>query len=535
MNFIQRALNALRALIDARYRAEQEIRRAFNTDALRRHPEALQELTRIKQAEAQAKAILPAVIDAVTNPQDTAAERRYGSALNRTGAQASTGAEKQGAGVVQRLLNALQAPQRGAVAWTAQIAGPGSKYGSGTEAWIDDAEWGALLENYFPQWNVWLRRGLAVPMDLVLDPAIALNMIKPAVLARRAAYQRWLEQLDPVRRAIALDIARQKEKSSALLKLHEYTQARLQQLLNPQQYAIADATRLGESVSLLDVLSRKEPLARYLAQYTGTLKHLRAMPGYVRAAAEMLENKHPVADVILTDLPEGVREIIEKAPDWLAHPNALQLLKPEERQALGEALARISLRSAPQVGDVKDLVDRIVATLADDLLHRQPIRLAGSNRVYIRDAMSKREYLLALDRLQRAVASLNPEQVSIASGRLDRRLIGMLEILRRRRQEPVSRWDEMAARARERLDTPVAENALSVLSRFLTGEPLRETFAWQRVQVDDLPERVEWIAKKSPLPYTDILWHTISGLGQGIQNTPYRFIQLIRALNQLIR
>ncbi len=103
------------------------------------------------------------------------------------------------------------------------------------------------------------------------------------------------------------------------------------------------------------------------------------------------------------------------------------------------------------------------------------------------------------------------------------------------RVEPVTWWDELAARARERLDTSAAENALSELSRFLTGEPPRETFAWKRVQVDGLPERVEWIAKKSPLPYTDILWHTFSRPGQGVQNTLYRFIQLIRALNQMIR
>lgn len=103
------------------------------------------------------------------------------------------------------------------------------------------------------------------------------------------------------------------------------------------------------------------------------------------------------------------------------------------------------------------------------------------------------------------------------------------------RVEPVTWWDERAAQARERLDTPAVENALSVLSRFLTGKPLRETFAWQHVQVVDLPERLEWIGKKSPLPYTDILWNTISRLGQGVQNTPYRFIQRIRALNQTIR
>jgi len=152
--------------------------------ALAKHPEALQEIARIEAARRQATS-MPAILrDAAIAPQNLAAEKRYGSALRTQKAQAGTGAEMEQVGVVGQLGNILSLPQRGAVAWTKQIAqrhgARGSKYADAGEAFQDAAEWGALLEDLAPQLPKPVRQALAVPMDIVLDPLVVVTPAKVA-------------------------------------------------------------------------------------------------------------------------------------------------------------------------------------------------------------------------------------------------------------------------------------------------------------------------------------------------------------------
>jgi len=156
--------------------------------ALAKHPEALQEMARIEAARQQATSLGGMLRDAAIAPSNLAAERRYGSALQRQGAQANTGSQMDQVGVVGQLGNILSLPQRGAVAWAKQIAqrhgARGSKYADAGEAFQDAAEWGALLEDLAPSLPKPVRLAMAVPMDILLDP---LLLVPPAKVVQALA------------------------------------------------------------------------------------------------------------------------------------------------------------------------------------------------------------------------------------------------------------------------------------------------------------------------------------------------------------
>jgi len=139
---------------------------------------------RIEQARRQASSVSAMIRDAAIAPGNLAAEKRYGSALKSQKAQASTGSQMEQVGVVGQLGNLLGLPQRGAVAWAKQVASKrgaqGSKYADSGEAFMDAAEWGALLEDLAPQLPKPVRQALAVPMDILLDPLI---LVPPAKVA----------------------------------------------------------------------------------------------------------------------------------------------------------------------------------------------------------------------------------------------------------------------------------------------------------------------------------------------------------------
>jgi len=179
---LQRGWNWLRGKLGLK--SPEERAAEIAGPAMAKHPEALQEMARIEAARQQASSLPAMLRDAAIAPQNLAAERRYGSALQRQGAQSGTGTEMEQVGVVGQLGNILSLPQRGAVAWAKQIAqrrgAQGSKYADSGEAFMDAAEWGALLEDMAPQLPKPVRQALSVPMDIVLDP---LLLVPPAKVA----------------------------------------------------------------------------------------------------------------------------------------------------------------------------------------------------------------------------------------------------------------------------------------------------------------------------------------------------------------
>jgi len=179
---LQRGWNWLRSKLGLK--SPEERAAEIAGPALAKHPEALQEMARIEAARRQASSVPAMLRDAAIAPGNLAAERRYGSALQRQGAQANTGSQMDQVGVVGQLGNLLGLPQRGAVAWAKQVASKrgakGSKYADSGEAFMDAAEWGALLEDLAPFLPKPVRQALAVPMDIVLDP---LLLVPPAKVA----------------------------------------------------------------------------------------------------------------------------------------------------------------------------------------------------------------------------------------------------------------------------------------------------------------------------------------------------------------
>jgi predicted metal-dependent hydrolase len=179
---LQRGWNWLRSKLG--WKSPEERAAEIAGPAMTKHPEAMAEMARIESARRQATALPAMIRDAVIAPGNLAAEKRYGSALQQNKAQASTGSRMEQVGTVTQLGNLLGLPQRGAVAWAKQIATrhgvPGSKYADAGEAFMDAAEWGALLEDLAPQLPKPVRQALSVPADILLDPLI---LVPPAKVA----------------------------------------------------------------------------------------------------------------------------------------------------------------------------------------------------------------------------------------------------------------------------------------------------------------------------------------------------------------
>jgi len=183
---LQRGWNWLRQTLGLK--SPEERVREIAGPALANRPEALQEMARIEAARRQASSVPAMIRDAAIAPGNLAAEKRYGSALKSQKAQASTSSQMEQVGVVGQLGNILSLPQRGAVAWTKQFAtrhgAQGSKYADAGDAFIDSAEWGALLEDLVPWLPKPVRQALSVPMDILLVPLLA---VPPAKVAQTLA------------------------------------------------------------------------------------------------------------------------------------------------------------------------------------------------------------------------------------------------------------------------------------------------------------------------------------------------------------
>jgi hypothetical protein len=179
---LQRGWNWLRGKLGLK--SPEERVREIAGPALAKHPEAMAEMARIESARRQATALGGMLRDAAIAPGNLAAERRYGSALQRQRAQSGTGTQMEQVGTVTQLGNLLGLPQRGAVAWAKQVASKhgaqGSKYADAEDAFMDAAEWGSLLEDLAPSLPKPVRLAMAVPMDIVLDP---LLLVPPAKVA----------------------------------------------------------------------------------------------------------------------------------------------------------------------------------------------------------------------------------------------------------------------------------------------------------------------------------------------------------------
>lgn len=503
MNFIRRALNALRALIDARYRAEQEVRRSFNPDVLRKNPQMFEELVRIKQAESQAKAVLPAVIDAITNPQDTDAERRFGSALKRTGAQASTGAEKEGASALRRLLNALQAPQRGVVAWIVQLAGPGSKYASGTEAFADDAEWGALLENYFPHWNVWLRRGLAIPMNLALDPLNFLPPAKAADLLTDAAYR-----VAPTAASIATN----------LTAAAKYSLARA---LHPTAYKVADVVAPQNRIRVtvpriplkhaMDILRTNFKLARANPNLRkGMLEHSLAILGHAWPFRDIRKAKL-YAEALAKEQHAQysyIRRELEQAP------HAIQRTIDDITDEIAEGL-----RDPHDVDLLKAFIDRYWGSLSNEAIQQV---LPPSIQEGIVKRMMKESEKTQSGYYRQTHPS--PDAIRAVEG---------LRILLDQRRPRTTMEKLKETLANTTLGKRIGEGA-DIITQLLAGEPLREIHRG-RQWIDREPlrsETVELLDRYSPIPLQPI-YRVIPELYSGLMNDFWRWLLAARLLRTI--
>ena len=250
---LQRGWNWLRSRLGLK--SPEERAREIAGPKLAQRPEALAEMTKIEAARRQASAVLPMLRDAATAPENLAAEKRYGSALQRRGAQASTGSQMDPIGVVTGLGNLLGLPQRGAVAWAKQVAqrhgARGSKYASGADAFGDAAEWGALLEDLIPQLPKPVRQALSIPMDVVLDPLLAVPPAKVAATlapiasklpgaARAGQAKAWIQW-------------------QALKALHPTAAATMEQAL--QQFPL-EQLRTGDNLEMMrQALSHADQLA----------------------------------------------------------------------------------------------------------------------------------------------------------------------------------------------------------------------------------------------------------------------------------
>jgi len=342
--------------------------------ALAKHPEALQEMARIEAARRQATSLGGMLRDAAIDPQNLAAEKRYGFALRSQGAQANTGSQMDQVGVVGQLGNLLGLPQRGAVAWTKQIAqrhgAQGSKYADSGEAFQDAAEWGALLEDLAPFLPKPVRQAMAVPMDIVLDP---LLLVPPAKVAN---------VLGP--------IASKLPGAAKLGGMAETLQGRAMALLHPtvaraleQAGELPTPTNIRRALQFADELSGSN-LEQLVERYPK--EALTLAPAQLRPAAQQVD-KFAVAEAlssafesILNRMQRGLPEPYFNANDVIAAARGFvnehwdlidKLMKTTDNEEINTILGQIADWMLREGGfDAQDIPDMLGGLL----------RLAGSER-----------------------------------------------------------------------------------------------------------------------------------------------------------
>jgi len=485
-------------------RSRARVAEIFNTQALARHPELAQEAARIEQARRQASAILPRIRDALITSQNTAAERRYGTALKQVGSTASTGSEMERVGKLKQLANLLNASQRGTVAWVKQIASrhglPGSKYASGGDAFEDNAEWGALLEDLFPQLPKPVRQGLAIPMDLLLDPLAGVSPAKAGDVALDAIYK-----LSP-------DIG------SILTNLGVLAKAKLSQLLNPSFYKYAQTVHKHQSPKIK------------IQPPTNTINDRQAM----REIIEMIKRKYP---------PEQQREQIELLKQMFkkSHEIYKRRNKPIKRlkQAIEEA-ADDQIRILELMDEVEGNIPRRLTALETD-----PTSIPETLRAVLEEMwfdLSPKEFMPLLDKptYDFVLRKLNEEASRTGKSYLyhkvgpDIKSASTAEIIRRLkdRMKPRTWAEEMYYSISRTKTAQQVGDAMLKLAQFLANEPLQDVFSRQRWWYNRLPqsETIDNLARI--IPFIRGFYPVAPHLARGAWENPYRFIMLSRILNR---
>jgi len=491
-------------------RSRARVAEIFNTQALARHPELAQEAARIEQARRQASAILPMIRDALIAPENTAAERRYGKALKQAGASASTGSEMRRAGQLEQISNLMNASQRGTVAWAKQVAArhgvKGSKYASGADAFADNAEWGALLEDLIPQLPKPVRQAMAVPMDLFIDPLAGVSPAKAYDLAMDAIYK-----LSP-------DIG------SVITNLGVLTKAKLSQLLNPSFYKYAQTVHKHQSPKIK------------IQPPTNTIDDRQVM----REIIEMIKRKYP---------PEQQREQIALLKQMFkkSHEIYKRRNKPIKRlkQAIEEA-ADDQIRILQLMDEVEGNIPRRLTALETD-----PTSIPETLRGVLEEMwfdLSPKEFMPLLDpetndfvlrklAQERAVRRARTGDASIPlyhKQAPDIKTISTAEIIRRLKalMLPETKAEEIYNNLARTRMAHAANQALNKLAQFLSNEPLSEVFGRQR-WIYDWPKQSETIEKLARIiPFIRGFYPVAPHLARGAWENPYRFIMLSRILNR---
>jgi len=507
---IKEIIRFLKHLFQSEERSRARVAEIFNAQALARHPESAQEAARIEQARRQASAILPMIRDALIAPENTAAERRYGTALKQVGSTASTRSEMERVGKLEQLANLLNASQRGTVAWVKQIASrhglPGSKYASGGDAFEDNAEWGALLEDLFPQLPKPVRQGLAIPMDLLLDPLAGVSPAKAGDVALDAIYK-----LSP-------DIG------SILTNLGVLAKAKLTQLLNPSIYKYAQTVHKHQSPKIK------------IQPPTNTINDRQAM----REIIEMIKRKYP---------PEQQREQIELLKQMFKKSHEIYKRRNKPIKRLKQAIEEVAddqIRILQLMDEVEGNIPRRLTALETD-----PTSIPETLRAVLEEMwfdLSPKEFMPLLDQetydfvlrklaQERAVRAVRTGDASIPlyhKQAPDVKTLSTAEIIRRLKalMLPETKAEEIYNNLARTRMAHAANQALNKLAQFLANEPLQDVFSRERWWYDRLPES-ETIEKLARIiPFIRGFYPVAPHLARGAWENPYRFIMLSRILNR---
>jgi hypothetical protein len=460
--------------------------------------------------------------DAAIAPQNLAAERRYGTALQQNKAQSGTGTQMEQVGVVGQLGNLLGLPQRGAVAWAKQVASKhgvtGSKYGSVVEAFSDAAEWGSLLEDLAPQLPKPVRQAMAVPMDLILDPLLA---VPPAKIA---------ETLGPIvgklpGAAKAGELARQGQ-YAVMAFLHPTAAATLKRVL---RWLPLRQMRTGDELEMLrQALEYADELAGYSPEDLGgdVLNLLRPvadrLPGTVFAEA-----RSGATDEVIRELAELARQKRwRKLADKLQRAESAEALIPPspvppaaDIAGMAEAMRRwASEREVPSgwqrglgwwkravtsfnlpAGAVRNFLGNFIA----HYLANEPLKL--SQRPFselLREAFGTTKFTRAGD-------------------------IGA-DVLKRGEppKQALSRVAQSLADTAGEIYSGADKLAAAILSK-ITDKPPTHFLISENFR---LPERIEWLSRVGLVPFATWPSFIIPRLAKGFMENPARWHRLAMAL-----
>jgi hypothetical protein len=542
---LQRGWNWLRSKLGLK--SPEERAAEIAGPALANRPEALQEMARIEAARRQASSLPAMLRDAAIAPGNLAAERRYGSALKSQKAQASTGSQMEQVGTVTQLGNLLGLPQRGAVAWAKQVASKrgaqGSKYADSGEAFMDAAEWGALLEDLAPFLPKPVRQALAVPMDIVLDPLVVVTPAKVATalgpiasklpgaakageLVRRSQYA-VLASLHPTA-AAALE---------GVLQRYARQGESLWDVARRQPWATVDLYRFGqaEPTDLLGLLQRGLQNARSDIDIQFNWANALALPeaaknrlpAYVferaqREATQAAMNYAPALQQYVAYGARDIRDILQAAENIMRMIAGQVGNNPWAAAATAESLRRYALASADPslweralgwwkrtvtsfnlpAGAVRNFLGNFLAHyLANEPLKLSPRPFAE----LLKDAFGTTKFTRAGDIGADVLKRGEPPKQALAR---------VAQALADKAGEIYSGADKLAAAILAKLtDKPV--------EHFLISENFR------------LPERIEWLSRVGLVPFATWPSFIIPRLAKGFMENPARWHRAGMALQSI--